>query len=166
LYEPDGEIADLALLPGLGDERAQRRALLQEALVRPLAHFGLCLAGAVSSGWALVRLASGSIEPILFLVAWAAAQLMVFAIVSVGILSGRLNPSSPWSKYWMVYFLIPTVPALLSTWEDFKFVSAPAGSLSSSTWPDLIWLLVLAAMAVCLGVWSVRLSHRRNLLCR
>jgi hypothetical protein len=166
LCDPGAEITDLALLPGLGSRRTQRRALLREALVRPLVYYGLCLSGAAGSCWVLVRLRRESIEPILFLVVWASAMLMVFAMMSVGVLSGRLDPASRWSKGWMAYFLVPVPPTLFSVYAGLGSVSAHDSTLSLLMWQSLIWLMVLGAMAACLVAWAIRLSRRPNLLCR
>ena len=160
LGNPSGEIADLALLPGLGGRWLQRRALLREALLRPLAYYGLCLGGMVGSWWALLRLSQASIETILFLAVPPSAMLMLFAMMNVGVLSGRLGRDST-RIYDSVCFVIFPV---------FLFMDAGLGSLnwtpSLSGWLSIAWVTVLGAMTACLIRWGIQLSRRRNLLCR
>jgi hypothetical protein len=163
LYSPSGEIADLALLPGLGGRwLLQRRALLREVLVRPLSYYGLCLGGLVGSCWVLLRLGQAQIEPILFLVVPPSAMLLLFAMLTVGVLSGRLGRDSAWFNGSM-YFLLP--PMLLSMFASLGPRPPHEWTASLSTWLSIVWLIVLGAMAACLVRWGIQLSRRPNLLC-
>ena len=161
LYNPSGEIADLALLPGWGGRCLQRRALLREALVRPLSYYGLCLVGMAGSCWALLRLCQAHIEPILSLVVPPSALLVMFAMMSVGVLSGRLGRDSPWfgrSIFLMFPFMfLPMFAALGSL--------APQDRLPSLLmWQSIAWVIVLGSMAICLVWWGIGFSRRPNLL--
>ena len=163
LGNPSGEISDLALLPGLGGRWLQRRALLREALVHPLAYYGLCLGGLVGSCWVLLRLSQAPIEPILFLIVPPFAMLTLFVMITVGVLSGRLGRDSAWFGG-AVCFLLP--PMFLSMFTGLGSVSPRGCAPSLSTWQSIVWVAVLGAMVVCLVRWGLELSRRSNLLCR
>ena len=163
LGNPGGEISDLALLPGLGGRWLQRRALLREALVHPLAYYGLCLGGMVGSCWVLLRLGQAPIEPILFLVVPLSAMLTLFAMMTVGVLSRRLGRDSAWFDG-SVCLLIP--PMFLSLFAGLGSVSLHGCTPSLSTWQSIVWVAVLGAMVVSLVRWGTQLSRRPNLLCR
>jgi hypothetical protein len=163
LYSPSGEIADLALLPGLGDRWLLRHALLRQVLVRPLSYYGLCLGGLVGSCWVLLRLGQTQIEPILFLVAPPAAMLQMFAMMTVGVLSGRLGRDSAWfngSMYFSPFLM------LLSMFAGLGSLPPHECTASLSAWLSIVWVIVLGAMAACLVRWGIQLSRRPNLLCR
>jgi hypothetical protein len=170
LCNPSGEISDLALLPGLGGRSLQRRALLREALVRPLAYYGLFLSGMVGSCWVLLGLSQATIDPILFLAAPPFAVLMLFAMMTVGVLSGRLGRYSTWFDR-SAFFVIP--PMFLS-FAGLGFLSSHDWTPSLSTWQRIawvavagvMWVTVLGVMAACLIRWGIQLSRRPNLLCR
>jgi hypothetical protein len=160
LCNPSGEISELALLPGLGGRWLQRRALLREALVRPLAYYGLCLGGIVWSCWVLLRVSQVPIGPILFLAVPPSAMLMLFAMMTVGVLCGRLGRDSAWFDGSIV-FLIATMSLSI-----FGFLFPHDSTPSLPTWQSIVWVTVLGAMAAHLVQWGMQLSRRSNLLCR
>ena len=157
LYNPSGEIADLALLPGWGGRWLQRRALLREALVRPLLYYGLCLGGMAGSCWVLVRLGQAHIEPILSLVLPPAALLAMFAMMTAGVLSGRLGRDSPWfgrSMFLMLPFMYLTMFAALDP------VSPRDWLPTLLMWQSIAWAIVLGTMTIFLVRWVIQLSRR------
>ena len=160
LGNPSGEVPELALLPGLGGRWLQRRALLREALVRPLAYYGLCLGGIVWSCWELMRVSQIPIEPILFLAVPPSAMLMLFAMMTVGVLAGRLGRDSAWFDVSLA-FLMPTM-----SFSILRFLFPLDSAPSLPTWQSIFWVTVLGAMAACLVRWGIQLSRRSNLLCR
>jgi hypothetical protein len=159
LCNPSGEIPELALLPGLGGRWLQRRALLREALVRPLAYYGLCLGGIVWSCWVLLRVSQIPIEPILFLAVPPSAMLMLFAMLTVGVLSRRLARDSVWFDFSLA-FLMPTM-----SFSILRFLFPHDSTPSLPTWQSIVWVTVLGAMAACLVRWGIQLSRRPDLLC-
>lgn len=163
LQDPSGEIADLALLPGLGDHGLLRRALLREALVPPLSYYGLCLGGLAGSCWVLWRLGQTQIDPILFLVVPPSALLLLFAMLTVGVLSGRLGRDSSWFNG-SIFFVLP--PTLLSMFARVGSQPPHQWMANLPTWLSIVWLIVLGAMAACLVRWAIELSRRPNLLCQ
>ena len=163
LCNPSGEIADLALLPGVGGRGWQRRALLREVLVSPLSQYGLCLGGLVGSCWVLSRLGQAQIEPILFLVVPSSALLLLFAMMTVGVLSGRLGRDSTWFNG-SIFFLAP--PMFFSLFTSKGILSRHDWTPSLSTWQSIVWVIVLGTMAACLVRWGLQLGRRPNLLCR
>ena len=163
LQVPSGEIADLALLPGLGDQWLVRRALLREALVPPLSYYGLCLGGLVGSCWVLWRLGQAQFDPILFLVVPPSALLLLFAMLTVGVLSGRLSRDSSWFNG-SAFFVVP--PTFLSMFAGVGPRPAHQWTANLPTWLSIIWLIVLGTMAACLVRWAIQLTRRPNLLCR
>jgi hypothetical protein len=154
LGEPGGEIADLALLPGLGSQREQRSALLQQALVRPLIYYGLCLGGLVGAHALFVWHARMPPALVGILAVSAAAALLLFATLSVGVLAGRLSPASAWLKDWtMCLFALPVMLSLIT--------------IDRGTWGalfGLVWCMAAAPIVVCLIAWTIRLRQRPNLL--
>jgi hypothetical protein len=161
LYDPSGEIADLAFLPGLGCRRQLRRALLREVLVRSLVQYGLCLGGIVGSCWALLRLGQAEIEPLLFLVVPALALLLLFAMMSVGVLSGRVGRDSAWLDR-SILFLLP--PTLLSVFTGKGSLAVHDWASTASMWLSAVWTIVLCTMGACLVWWGIQLSRRIDLL--
>jgi hypothetical protein len=161
LCNPSGEISDLALLPGLGDRRLQRRALLREALIRPLAYYGLCLGGLVGSGWVLVRLSQVPIEPMFLAVpSFALLTLVLFAMLTVGVLSGRLGRDNSWLERSAIFPVLFFLVACLSSLSPHAWTPNPL------TWQSIAWATVLCGMAAFLVRWGVQLRSRPNLLRR
>jgi hypothetical protein len=144
-----GEIVDLALLPGLGDLRQRQRALIGEALIRPLLQGGLCLAGIAAADWALLVFTGAPLAPLLPLGLLAAGLLLLHATLTMGVLAGRLRPRSPWMAAVFVF-----VPSSLLAMHDLR-----AGA-QLSQWQAISWGAGFAALAVCLIVWAVQLRRR------
>jgi hypothetical protein len=161
LGNPSGEIADLALLPGLGDREAQKRALLEEALIRPLIYYGLCLSGLLGLGWVLPQLSQQPIDPLFLAVPSAAVLiLLLFAMLIVGVLSGKVDRGSRWLDWAMIqpvcFFGIASISSLP------RHDCIPA----LTTWPSIAWGVLFAAMVGLLTRWGIQLNRRQNLLCR
>jgi hypothetical protein len=168
LQNQGGEISDVALLPGLGNTRVHRRALLLEVLIRPLIHYALGM-GMVIVGWsALMRVVRAPLQPILTLAFLACAMLLLHATMSVGVLSRRLDRTSPWFNGWAYLLMICAWGASFA-----RVLACVLGSrcvyestLELPAWLNLLWVPVLGGMAACLVAWALQLSRRQNLLCR
>lgn len=168
LENQSGEISDLALLPGLGNRRVQRRAMLLEVLVRPLVHYALAMGIVIGGWWLLVRLVGMPLQPILTLTLLSCGMLMMLATMSIGVLSRRLDRVGPWSN------VLASLLMVCTGCVSFPAPLACAVGLgcghdlmpSPPVWVNLLWLPVLAAMAACLVMWTAQLNRRDNLLCR
>jgi hypothetical protein len=167
LWNQHAEIADLALLPGLGDARCQGRALLREALILPSIYYALWFCGVTGSWLALARTVQAPMQSMLLLPQLMCSILMLFVTMSVGVLSGHLRRSSAWFKG-LAY--VPVTPAVFwivsSQLWIFGLVSAPASPANLLTWQSFATVLIVGGMAVCLIAWGLRLSRKPNLLCR
>jgi hypothetical protein len=166
LWNQQGEIADLALLPGLGDARCQRRALLHTALVQPSIHYALWFCGVFCTWLILARTVHAPVQSILLLPELMCSILMLFATLSVGVLSRHLDRSSVWFKGW-AYLL--AIPALF--WPIWRLgilgsFHAPASMPSLLIWQSLANLLMVGGMVACLIVWGIQLSRKPNWLCQ
>lgn len=165
LWNQSGEIADLALLPGLGDTQRLRRGLLREALVRPLIYYSLWFGG-VTAIWLCLVPASFRLR--CFLVASILSLLVLFAVLSVGLLSRALSRSSLWLKGGA--YLI-TVPALFSSISPQAVCALRPSCMHGSNWAlplaqCLIFAVSLGSMGASLISWSGRINRRGNLLCQ
>lgn len=167
LWNQHGEIADLAILPGLGDTRLQRRALLHEALIRPLIHYAAWFCGLTGSWWVLAWTGRVPVQSILLLPELMCSMLMLFAMMSVGVLSSQLDRLSVWFKGLAYLSAIPAVFSLISLqlWS-FGLLHAPASPSSLLIWQSIANVSIVGGMAVCLIAWGIQLSRRPNLLCR
>ena len=167
LWNQQGEIADLAILPGLGDTRCQRRALLHEALIRPLIHYTAWFCGVTGSWWVLVWTGRAPVQSILLLPELMVSMLMLFATMSVGVLSSQLDRLSMWFKGAAWVSTIPAFFSLISLqlWS-FGLLHAPASPSSLLIWQSIANVSIVGGMAVCLITWGIQLSRRPNLLCR
>lgn len=165
LYEPHGEIVELALLPGLGNVRQQRHALLMQALIRPLIYGGLCLAGAIAAVWAAQPRAHASPEAILNVLVPPVVLLLLFASLTLGVASGRLAPGSTWLRrpLWMVMVLLPV---LYSSGSVAQMPEDPVGFLLFWILGEGRVLLVLVGMAAFVIYDAVRLRRHARLLCQ
>jgi hypothetical protein len=166
LWNQQGEIADLALLPGLGDARCQRRALLHAALVRPSMHYALWFCGVFGTWLILARTAQAPIQSILLLPELMCSILVLFATLSVGVLSRHLERSSVWFKGW-AYLL--AIPALF--WPIWRLGTLRSFGVSASmpnvlVWQSLANVLMVGGMLACLTVWGIQLSRKLNWLCK
>jgi hypothetical protein len=166
LWNQQGDIVDLALLPGLGDARCQRRALLHAALVRPSMHYALWFCGVFSSWLILARTAQAPIQSILLLPELMCSILVLFATLSVGVLSRHLDRSSVWFKGWAYVLAIPAV-----FWSIWRLVilgpfHAPVSMPSLLIWQSLANVLMVGGMVACLIVWGIQLSRKPNWLCQ
>ena len=167
LWNQQGEVADLAILPGLGDTRCQRRALLHEALIRPLIHYAAWFCGLTGSWWALAWTGQAPVQSILLLPELMVSMLMLFATMSVGVLSSQLDRLSMWFKGAAYMSTIPAFFSLISLqlWS-FGLLHAPASPSSLLIWQSIANVSIVGGMAVCLITWGIQLSRRPNLLCR
>jgi hypothetical protein len=166
LWSQQGEIADLALLPGLGDARCQRRALLHAALIRPSIHYALWFCGVFSTWLILARTVRTPVQSILLLPELMCSILILFATLSVGVLSRHLDRSSVWFKGWAYVLAIPAV-----FWSVWRLVipgpfHAPVSTPSLLIWQSLANVLMLGGMVVCLCVWGIQLNRKPNWLCQ
>jgi hypothetical protein len=166
LWNQQGEIADLALLPGLGDARYQRRALLHAALVGPSIHYALWFCGVFGTWWIFARTAQAPIQSILLLPELMCSILVLFATLSVGVLSRHLDRSSVWFKGWAYVLAIPAV-----FWSIWRLVilgpfHAPVSMPSLLIWQSLANALMVGGMVACLIVWGIPLSRKPNWLCQ
>lgn len=155
LHEPSAEIAELALLPGAGDRKEQGRALLREALLRPLAWGALLLGVFVALYSALLEWAHAEPAATLSAVLLSAGLLLLFAALTMGVLSRKLR-SLTLSLALGAPFIFS--PAVLLAVRD---LSAHGGSLSVGQ--GLAWLLTLGPIAAVLIAWA-RLTLRREWL--
>jgi hypothetical protein len=156
LWIQSGELADIALLPGLGNVQAQRRALLQEALFRPLIYYGLWSAGIVSVWIGFPALMHASVPLTRLLLVLPLWVMMLYALLSVGVLSGVITRSSSMLKG-LVTFFSAVFPALL--------VLASLRP-SMATWTYFILWAALTIMTVYLWRWVVTLNQQPYLLSR
>jgi hypothetical protein len=166
LWNQQGEIADVALLPGLGDARSQRRAFLQAALIRPALHYVLWFCAVASSWLILARTVQAPIQAILLLPELMCSILMLFATLSVGVLSRHLGRSSVWFKGFAYVLAIPAV--FWTIWRLWILgpVRAPTSMPSLLIWESLANVLMIGGMVVCLIVWGIQLSRKPNWLCQ
>jgi hypothetical protein len=166
LWNQQGEIADLALLPGLGDARCQRRALLHAALVGPSIHYALWFCGVFSTWLILARSAQAPVQSILLLPELMCSILVLFATLSVGVLSRHLDRSSVWFKGW-AYLL--AIPALFWSIRQLGIRSSfcvPASMPNVLVWQSLANVLMVGGMVACLIVWGIQLNRKPNWLCQ
>jgi hypothetical protein len=166
LWNQQGEIADLALLPGLGDARCQRRALLHAALIRPSIHYALWFCGIFSTWLILARTVRAPVQSILLLPELMCSILVLSATLSVGVLSRHLDRSSVWFKGWAYLLAIPAV-----FWSIWRLVilgpfHAPVSMPSLLIWQSLANALMVGGMVACLIVWGIQLSRKPNWLCQ
>jgi hypothetical protein len=166
LWNQQGEIADLALLPGLGGARYQRRALLHAALVRPSIHYALWFCGVFGTWLILARTSQAPVQSILLLPELMCSILVLFATLSVGVLSRQLDRSSVWFKGWAYLLAIPAV--FWSIWRLGvpRSFCVPASMPSLLIWQSLANVLMVGGMLVCLIVWGIQLSRKPNWLCQ
>lgn len=162
LQGPQGETVELALLPGLGSARQQRRALLTQALLGPVRQGGLCLAGIVGGYWAVLRITQLPPERVLNLMVPSAMAVVLFVSLSLGVFSGRLAPTHAWLRGWALVVLLPAGCSPLAG------PSISLGYLDASpltfwlTW----WVAMLAVMAACMTADTLRLRRLPRLLCQ
>ena len=156
LYDPSGEMADLALLPGLGCPRGLRRTLAREVLVRWLLQYGLYLGGVVASCWTLLQLGQADFEPLLLLVAPAFALVLLFATLSMGVLCGKVGRDSAWVDC-AILFVFP--PTLLGLFTGKGSLGVHDWASTASMWLGGVWMIVLCSLGACLAWWGV---HARS----
>jgi hypothetical protein len=168
LSNQSGEIADLALLPGLGDRRTQRLMLIREGILYPLRSLILWL-GLVIGGWLIfVTVAHAPLQSLLIVLVSASSILLLFAMMSVGVLAGILRADSPWFRG-LAY--VAAIPAFLRSMPMrhvciFGDTCEPHSLLSLLDWQNLVSAAVLGVMTFYLVEWAKRLNRRRNLLCQ
>ncbi len=155
LWRQSGELADMALLPGLGDIPAQRRALLHEALLRPLIYYGLWCSGVVGTWMGFAALMHVAIPAMSLLWMLPLLVMMLYAMLSAGVLSGSVKNLSPALRNWAYCLALPSV---LQALVPFYPGIASLGAF-------LQWA-ALATMAVCLWAWLDKLNRQPRLLCR
>jgi hypothetical protein len=166
LWNQQGEIADLALLPGLGDVRCQRRALLYEALVRPSMYYALWFSGIFGSWLIFARTAQAPIQSILLLPELMCSILMLFATLSVGVLSRQLDRSSVWFKGWAYLVAVPAGFLSIRSLVILGLFHALASMPSLLIWQSFANVLMVGGMVACLTVWGIQLSRKLNWLCQ
>lgn len=148
LEQPGAEMAELALLPGVGSSQQQERTMLREALLRPLAWIALMLGGILAAYAARIDPPSALL---ILVVVFSAAMVLLFATVTIGVLARQLRPTHPWVQAVATLLFFPLLfPSAYSL--------ADRGRLS--LWEGLAWGLVLGALCVCLISWA-RLVRRR-----
>jgi hypothetical protein len=165
LYEPQGETVELALLPGLGDVRQQRRALLKQALIPPLLHGGLCLAGIVASCWALLHMTHSPPQLVLNVAVPSAMVLLLFVSLSLGVASGRFAPTNDWLKGWGWIKILVVVPAGCSPVHGGGVALYDPAAFSLVLWAGW-WVAMLAGMAYFGIANIVRLRRQPCVLCQ
>lgn len=169
LWSQNRELPDLALLPGLGNRRMQRHALLHEALLRPLLIYSLWF-GSLIICWSLAaRTVEAPLRSILFLAAAAVCVLLLFGMLSTGVLCRGVGRSSPWFKG-LAYVIVipPLLSALLLPLSicELHWSCTTASALSHTMWQGAAYAAALAAVAAPLPVWIMQLRRRPNLLCQ
>jgi hypothetical protein len=168
LWNQNREISDLALLPGLGNRRMQRRALMRESLERPLIIYSLSFGGLILCWLLVARAVDASLQPILFLGVAAFSVLVLFTMMSTGVLCGAIGRSSPWFKG-LAYFVVipPWFSALLpAAIRALPWACVRGSAVNLVIWQSAFYAAALAAMSAPLVAWAVRLKRRPNLLCR
>ena len=166
LWNQQGEIADLALLPGLGDARCQRRALLYTALVRPSIRYALWFCGVFCTWLILVRTVHAPVQSILLLPELMCSILVLFATLSVGVLSRHLERSSVWFKGWACLLAIPALFWSIRRLGILRSFCVPDSMPNVLVWQSLANALMVGGMVACLIVWGIQLSRKPNWLCQ
>lgn len=152
LHQPQGESAELALLPGLGAMRQQRHTLLTQAVMRPLLYGGLLLVGCLAGYWVAPRIAPSPLQ----LVTAAApplTALVLFVSLSLGVVSGRFPPTNAWLRRWAAIVLLPATTVVVPV---SSFVAVSAAFL----------LPILAGMAIDMIADLSRLRREPRVLCQ
>ena len=157
-----GEMADLALLPGLGDERVRRMALLREALLRPLLRYGLWIGGWAGSWLVLAWLVRAGLPQYLYLALSAGSMVLLYATIGMGVLGGALAAARRWYD-WLSYPVV-ILSCITGAWVFVHPFLSPVRNLP--LWLNLTWAVVLLSAAACLVWWSVRFYRLRNPFCR
>jgi hypothetical protein len=168
LWSQNRELPDLALLPGLGNRRMQRHALLHEALLRPLIIYSLWF-GSLIICWSLVaRAVEAPPQSILSLAVAALCVLLLSTMLSTGVLCRAVGRSSPWFKGLAYVVVIPPfLSALLPAGVCAPSWScAHASALSHIVWQGAAYTVALAAIAAPLPAWIMQLKRRPNLFCQ
>lgn len=165
LNRQDGEFVELALVPGTGNSDARRRVLLQEALLRPLACYGLWSAGLTGSMVALTAVSHAGWPQYLYMLLQGCAWPLAFAAISWGLLCGALDPAHPWlGKAWLAILFLSII-------TNFRVVISESPGRPDSLhmfplWLSLSWAALLLALTACLLRWAWIYARRLNPYCR
>jgi hypothetical protein len=165
---PGGEIAELALLPGLGDQQGLRAALIRQTLLRPLSWLGLGLwlgtGASIGAQLLLVGRFGGGLAAQLLLVLPMMAILCGGAVTALALLDGAFDRVPFWRLYGPL--MIPNLLAFASFQVRAFTTNRLSATLGPPTWLWVIWVLVLLGLAVCLLALLARWNRRRYILCR